>query len=197
MYSCQNNEKREILSEALRRICNFSTDKLPFEVILHKIIREFALLKIDVVRSALCGIINDVNYDIDTITALANLFDNDERRSQEKYILQAIAGCNYNDTRCGTCHKSLMAGSDIVTTFPCGHTFHQNDECLPAQMCPICNPEVRLDKEQVEQPTKRTNMMQTMRELRMFEHRLKPRESGLPYVEKKGNIQFVGSVEVL
>ncbi|KAH0787908.1 vacuolar protein sorting-associated protein 8 [Histomonas meleagridis] len=196
LYDCKNKEKVSILSETLRKICSIAIDYVPFNLILKTIIIEFAPFNVDTIRSSLCGIINDFNYDIDTTKSLANLFRNDERKSQEKYILQSISGTKFYDGKCGTCHRSLTSGSSLVNIFSCGHAFHANKDCLPKQMCPICNPEIKLDHE-VTPPSATIGQMEVMRKLRKFEFCLNSKNIVNNTMQKKGNIAISGNMSLI
>lgn len=192
LYSSKNKEKSSIISEALRRFCSFSIDHVPFEALLKTIIIQLAPIDIYIVRSAISGIINDYDYDIDTAISLSNLFKNDEISSQEKYILESISGTHYLDCKCGTCRRKLINGSSTIKMFPCGHVFHDNNECLPNQVCPICIPEARLDQD-IQPLVTKLNTNQVLRKLRKFEVDLKPSKTKKQkFVPQKGNVSFCG-----
>lgn len=197
IYSNKNKEKNRIFPAALHKICCLSIDYLSFEDILRKLIIEFAQLDLTLIRSVLCGIINDYNYDIHTTIALSNLFKNDAISNEEKIILEIISGVKYNNIRCGSCHQLLTNNSGSITIFHCGHVFHCNDQCHPKSICPICNPIYRIDSDNINiNFEKKILPRQVFRKLRGFEHDIKIQRTNKRVITQKGSIKFIGKSSI-
>ncbi|OHS96094.1 hypothetical protein TRFO_37762 [Tritrichomonas foetus] len=179
-------EKSNVLCDYLRKVCAIAADNMPFHDILRIVVVEFAPLKLGIMRQTLCGIINDYDYDIDTSKSLTVLFQQDEVKAQDKYIMLSIKGTAYDSVLCGVCHGLLNEGEDCVKLFECGHIFHDN--CLKKQVCPICNPDERIDQD-VERPTQQFNPGPIFKRLKRFEYGLKVKPANsLKFVPSKGDI---------
>lgn len=138
--------KSKLLCEYLRKVCAVTTDNMDYNDILRLIIVEFAPLNLGMMRTTLCGLINDYDYDIDLSKWLTILFQQDGIHAQDIYEMKTIKGTIYHKIYCGLCN-GLLSKSDNVKIFPCGHSFHE--PCLnEKQICPICNPMERIDQEE-------------------------------------------------
>lgn len=164
-------EKSAVLTDCLHTVSTLSSDRIPFDKILEIIVVEFSPLDLGVMRNTLCGVINDYDYDIDTSKSLTVLFQQDEIKAQDKYLTMSIHGTCYDSIFCGVCHGLLNEGSeDGVKLFECGHVFHNS--CLTKQVCPVCNPEERIDQD-IKKPTSELNQDQIFKRLKRFEYGLK------------------------
>ena len=181
-------EKNSVLCDYLRKFCTVASENMPLDQILENIVVNFADFKLGIVRQVLIRIVNDYDYDIDTSRSLTLLFQQDKFKTQDKYILLSCKGIQYKSIFCDACHGLLSEGGDSIKLFECGHIFH--DQCLKKQVCPICNPEERLDQDIV-RPTSEISSASVNKRLKRFEFLMKPKIGDFQkYVQKKGDISI-------
>lgn len=193
-------KKAEILSTDMMKICISVSKILSYPVLLTHLTSKFENIYIEYTRKSYLALINDAAYDLQTTTALAQLFHQDERNTHDKFILKHLHGivCHAQSmTRCGTCGGALNGINNLIRIFPCGHAFHDNPKCLPKQICPICNPEVRIDQD-IRRPTFAIQGNQAQRLIKKFELKLNKKiieendncDESATYVPKKGSIRI-------
>lgn len=176
-----DNERVNFITTYLKTICSTVASVVPYPAILDIFIQQFKELNYGYASLALSSIMNDYSYDIDTTNAMCDLYRQDERNDHSRLILNYIAGVENDNIVCCTCKKRLVGVLDQIQVFPCGHVFHRNISCLPKQVCPVCNPEERLDQD-VPIHTLAVNIGRS--QLRRFEFNLKKHNSVFRQKEK-------------
>jgi hypothetical protein len=151
-YSVLGDEVRlNQVCSVLRELCSLLVDHIPFTDVLKILIREFADFPLgsqDSIRSILRAILNDIEYDTEATSSLANVFREHESSATDEFFEAAIRGIGFKELLCGTCHAPMNGSPVEVCFFNCGHGFHYVDACLSSQICPICNElEHRMDAE--------------------------------------------------
>ena len=187
----QINEQVNLLAGFLKRICTLVSKIVSFPVILELLVVQFQELHFGLAKSAILSIMHDFSYDVDTNNAMFQLYRLDEINEHEKYIQGRIQGLENNNINCCTCKCRLMGVDDQIQIFPCGHSFHKNERCLPKQVCPICNPTERIDQDIVP-PTQTIPQTRFRSQLRRFEFLLQKRnilsDKAEDHEVKKGQI---------
>ena len=168
--------KTDILKNSFKQFCLIISNLIPFHTLLEFIVHEFYELNIEYTLPSLISLINDAAYDIQTKSALAELFHQDEQNAHYKNILLHIKGALNNSMSCGMCGGIINGVNCCIRLFPCGHAFHDNQTCLPKQICPICNPDVRLDQD-FERPIFAIQGNQVQKRLKRFEFIIHHKES--------------------
>lgn len=167
-------KRTNFLTSYLKEICSTVANVISYPALLEIFIHKFQELNFGYAKLALSTIMNDYAYDLDTTNAMCELYRQDEINDHSKFILNAIRGTENDGLVCNTCKKRLNGGMDQIQIFPCGHVFHRNFSCLPKQICPVCNPEERLDQD-IPPPTQSVNIGRS--QLRRFEFMLKKHDS--------------------
>lgn len=169
-----SDEKVNFLTSYLKTICSAVANVVSYPALLEIFIHQFQQLNFGFAKLALSSVMNDYAYDLDTTNAMCELYRQDEINDHSEFILNAIRGTENDSLICNTCKKRLIGGFDQIQIFPCGHVFHRNFNCLPKQICPVCNPEERLDQD-IPPPTQSVNIGRS--QLRRFEFMLRKHDS--------------------
>lgn len=173
-----SSEKKEIVGESLKKMCALLVKNMTFGKLLQLLVSEFQIFDFGLAKDALMTVMNDYAYDVDSSISLSNLYHEDAVNENAKYIKKLNEGISFAPTTCGTCKHRLIGASYDIKIFHCGHVFHNTDQCLPKQICPICNPEESLDQD-VSPPTQAmVTSNRVRRELNKFEFMIKSKRFG-------------------
>lgn len=186
--------KSKLLQKYMKKICRSVSNILTYPVLLSYIVQKFENISIEYTRETFLALLNDSAYDLETTTTLAELFHQDEQHIHNKFILHQLQGiiCSSQSMKtCGTCKGPLNGINSMIRIFPCGHAFHDDYQCLPKEICPICNPEVTIDQD-IKRPIFAIQGNQVQRSLKRFEFQLNRKKdlNEEHYVPKKGSLKF-------
>lgn len=169
-------ERVDVLTDYLKNICILLANAMPFSDLLEILVVEYQQLDFGFAKSALLSVINDYAYDIDTTSAMCQLYRQDEANDYSNLILTSTRGIANNNMICCTCHQRILGVDDKIRIYPCGHVFHINVNCLPRQMCPICNTVEKINQS-IPPPHISVLSRATFSKLRRFEYILKRHSS--------------------
>ncbi|OHT04257.1 hypothetical protein TRFO_28309 [Tritrichomonas foetus] len=197
--NCIEDDRVNILTDFLRRICELVANIITFPVLIEQLVVNFQELHFGLAKSAIINIMHDYSYDVDTTNAMCQLYRLDEVNEHAKYVKGKINGLTNHHLTCCTCHHRIMGVDGQIQIFPCGHIFHKNPQCLPKQVCPVCNPTERLDQD-IAPPTQTMPQNRFRSQLRKFEFMLNKRNALADRKEnfdiKKDQIMIVPIAEI-
>jgi hypothetical protein len=186
---CDEDRCQQII-HLFEQIVSLSLNAIPFAKFLELFVVEFQELRFRFARICLLSVVNDYEYDLDQKLSMVLLYHADEQNWHGKYIQEIQSGIEGSDLHCCSCGRSLFGVSCLIQVFGCGHVFHQTKECLSKAVCPVCNPQERLDQD-IQSPIHSIPRSRFRRELMRFENVLARKGDGiLPTLESLAEIEL-------